>query len=66
VFCRFWNQLATFMRAPFALIVFASGFYAVLLLMRSLMFFTTALLPSLALIAMGVFLYNFRGAGQGA
>ena len=54
------------MHSPFALIVFASGFYAVLLLMRSLMFFTTALLPSLALIAMGVFLYNYRGAGQGA
>jgi hypothetical protein len=62
VFCRFWNQLATYLQSPFALIVFASGFYAVLLLMRSLMFFTTALLPSLALIVMGVFLYKHRGA----
>ena len=59
-FCGFWNELARFIRSPFALIVFASGFYAVLLLMRSLIFFTTALLPPIALIIMGFILYKSR------
>lgn len=65
-FCRFWNQLGRFMTAAFPLIVFASGIYAVLLLMRSLMFFTTALLPSIALIVLGTFLYNSRRNSDGA
>lgn len=60
IFCRFWNQLAKFVRSPFALIVFASGIFAVLALMRSLMFFTTALLPAFALIAMGIFIHKNR------
>lgn len=59
-FCGWWNHLARYITTPFALIVFASGFYAVLLLMRSLMFFTTALLPSIALIVMGLVLYKQR------
>jgi hypothetical protein len=60
IFCCFWNQLANFIHSPFPLIVFASGFYAILLVMRSLLFFTTALLPSLALIIMGAFIYKHR------
>ena len=64
-FCRFWNQLGRFMHAAFPLIVFASGFYSVLLLMRSLMFFTTALLPSVALIVLGTFIYNNRRNSDG-
>lgn len=60
IYCRFWNQLASYIGSPFALMVFASGFYAVLLLMRSLMFFTTALLPSIALITIGTFIYLNR------
>jgi hypothetical protein len=62
-FCRFWNHLASYLQSPFPLIVFASGFYAILLLMRSLMFFTTALLPSLALIVMGAVIHNHRRLG---
>ena len=60
IFCRYWNQLAEYMHSTFPLIVFASGFYAVLLLMRSLMFFTTALLPSIALVLMGLLIYKNR------
>ncbi len=59
-FCRYWNHLANFLQSPFPLIVFASGFYAVLLLMRSLMFFTTALLPSIALVIMGLIIHRSR------
>ncbi len=67
IFCRFWNQLANYITTPYPLIVFASGFFAVLLLMRSLMFFTTALLPSIALIAVGYIIYKhqFNGVGNG-
>lgn len=50
--CRLWNRLLL-CHSGFAMILFASGVYAVLLLMRSLMFFTTALLPSVALLLMG-------------
>ncbi|NDV62306.1 oligosaccharide repeat unit polymerase [Puniceicoccales bacterium CK1056] len=60
IFCCFWNQLANFIHSPFPLVVFASGFYSILLLMRSLLFFTTALLPSIALIIMGAFIYKHR------
>jgi hypothetical protein len=59
LFCRLWNTLAS-NRTGFALILFASGVYAVLMLMRSLMFFTTALLPCLALLLMGT---AFRAMG---
>ena len=59
-FCCYWNGLANYVQHTFPLIVFASGFYAVLLLMRSLMFFTTALLPSIALIVMGMIIYKQR------
>lgn len=62
IFCCFWNQLANFIHSPFPLVVFASGFYSVLLVMRSILFFTTALLPSIALIIMGAIIYKHRRA----
>jgi hypothetical protein len=52
--------LANFIHSPFPLVVFASGFYSILLVMRSLLFFTTALLPSIALIIMGAIIYKHR------
>lgn len=62
-FCGYWNTLANHLTSPFALIVFASGFYAILLLMRSLVFFTTALLPSIALVVLGLFIQHNRNPG---
>lgn len=59
-FCGYWNYLAQHLHSSFALIVFASGFYATLLLMRSLVFFTTALLPSAALVVMGLIIHHNR------
>lgn len=61
MFCCYWNNLAKYITTPFPLIVFASGFYAVLLLMRSLQFFTTSLLPSVALVVMGIVIHKTRG-----
>jgi hypothetical protein len=63
-FCTFWNSLAQRLESLFPLIVFASGFYAVLLLMRSLMFFTTALLPPIALVVVGFFIYRNSQSGN--
>jgi hypothetical protein len=60
MFCAYWNRLTAFTSTAYPLLVFASGFYAVLLLMRSLMFFTTALLPSCALIAAGLVFFRKR------
>ena len=59
-FCCYWNTLAHYAQNTYPLIVFASGFYAVLLLMRSLQFFTTSILPSIALIVMGIVIHNSR------
>ncbi|MEX0330177.1 MAG: hypothetical protein AB3N64_02025 [Puniceicoccaceae bacterium] len=61
MFCCYWNHLAKYITTPFPLIVFASGFYAILLLMRSLQFFTTSLLPSVALVVMGIVIHKSRG-----
>lgn len=60
IFCAYWNRLTAFTYTAYPLLVFASGFYAVLLLMRSLMFFTTALLPTIALIVAGVAFFRKR------
>lgn len=59
LFCRTWTTLLS-EGSNFSLLVYASGVYAVLLLMRSLMFFTTALLPSLALLGLGLLIHSSR------
>lgn len=59
LFCRTWTTLLS-EASNFSLLVYASGVYAVLLLMRSLMFFTTALLPSLALLGLGLLIHSSR------
>lgn len=59
LFCRIWTTLLSG-ASDFSLLVYASGVYAVLLLMRSLMFFTTALLPSLALLGLGLLIHSSR------
>lgn len=59
LFCRVWSTLLSG-ASDFSLLLYASGVYAVLLLMRSLMFFTTALLPSLALLGLGLLIHSSR------
>ena len=57
--CGFWNHVGYVSQHPFGQIVFASGFGAIAICMRSLIFFTTALLPTLALIFFGLMLRKY-------
>lgn len=59
-FSGFWNQFGSNLTSPFPLLLFASGFPPVMGFMRSVMFFTTALLPALALLAFGLWLSSIR------
>lgn len=55
--CGWWNHLASYTTSPLALAIYTSGFFALMITMRSLMFFTTALLPSIALLVFARLLY---------
>lgn len=48
----YWNRLAVMGGSALSLIVYAVGAYAAVLSMRSVMFFTTALLPVVALLVL--------------
>ncbi|MEM7673017.1 MAG: O-antigen polymerase [Verrucomicrobiota bacterium] len=49
--CGFWNRRGSQYASPMQKIIFASGFFAAALSMRSVFWFTTALLPTIALIS---------------
>jgi hypothetical protein len=51
-----WNRLASRRNSQFGILVYASGFFAAVISMRSLFVWTTALLPTLAAIIGGQFL----------
>jgi hypothetical protein len=48
-----WNQFASARSSEFGILVYASGFFAAVITMRSLLVFTTALLPTFAAIVLG-------------
>ncbi len=48
-----WNRLASPDNSQFGVLVFASGFFAVVISMRSLLVFTTAMLPTVAAMVGG-------------
>lgn len=50
IFFAYWNRLGCANSSLFALLVYAAGFFAALITMRSLMFMTTMILPAVALI----------------
>lgn len=50
-----WNRLGGQLNSTFSLVVYASGFFAASLTMRSLFWLTTAILPTLALIVFAAF-----------
>jgi hypothetical protein len=51
-----WNRLASPNNSQFGVLIYASGFFAAVISMRSLFSFTTALLPTLSAIIGGRFL----------
>lgn len=60
MFAGFWNQFGTKLTSVFPLLLFASGFPPVMGYTRSTMFFTTTLLPAVALVVFGYLLHSMR------
>jgi hypothetical protein len=53
-----WNRFGNPNNSPFGHLVFASGFFAAVISMRSMLVFTTAALPTLAAIVLGRWMLN--------
>jgi hypothetical protein len=53
VCCAWWNLLASPRNSEFGILVYASGFFSAVITMRSMNWFSTALLPTLAGLAIG-------------
>lgn len=51
-----WSSLASTRNSELGILIYASGFFAAVISMRSLFVFTTALLPTLAAVVGGIFL----------
>lgn len=56
--CAWWSRLASPENSEVGILVYASGFFAAAISMRSLFVFTTAMLPTLAAILMVRYLVN--------
>ena len=50
-----WNRLASPRNSEFGILIYASGFFAAVISMRSVFVFTTAMLPTLTAIVLGAF-----------
>jgi oligosaccharide repeat unit polymerase len=62
--CAWWNLLASPKNSEFGVLVYASGFFSAVITMRSMNWFSTALLPTGALLLVGfVFLRRKRKKG---
>jgi oligosaccharide repeat unit polymerase len=51
--CAWWNLLASPNNSEFGMLVYASGFFSAVITMRSMNWFSTALLPTLASLVVG-------------
>jgi oligosaccharide repeat unit polymerase len=51
--CAWWNLLASPKNSEYGILVYASGFFSAVITMRSMNWFSTALLPTLAGIVLG-------------
>lgn len=60
----FWNRLGCSSNSTYALLVYAAGFFAALITMRSLMFSTTLFLPAVALIVFAKYFLHKPGAAS--
>lgn len=57
VLAAWWNRMAAGSASTLSLLVYASGFFGGVICMRSMFWLTTGLLPSVALIVFGKFIY---------
>lgn len=60
MFNGWWNRLGRSDNSPFGHLVFASGFFAAVVSMRSMFVFTTAILPTIAAVLIGHWLLGLR------
>jgi oligosaccharide repeat unit polymerase len=59
--CAWWNLMASPKNSEFGILVYASGFFSAVITMRSMNWFSTALLPTLAGLVLGyIFLLRHR------
>jgi len=64
MFTGWWSRLANASNSDFGILVYASGFFATVISMRSIFEFTTAALPTIGAITIGVvLLQKHRNAG---
>ena len=59
----FWNTTASPRNSEIGILVYASGFFAAVITMRSLFAFTTAVLPTIASLCVAAFIVNTAQAG---
>jgi oligosaccharide repeat unit polymerase len=59
--CAWWNLLASPRNSEFGILVYASGFFSAVITMRSMNWFSTALLPTLAGLVIGYVFLVKRG-----
>lgn len=59
-----WSHLCSPKNSEMGLLIYASGFFAAVISMRSIFVFTTALLPTVAGTVIGMFLVRCLGAGM--
>jgi hypothetical protein len=57
-----WSHLYSPKNSEMGLLIYASGFFAAVISMRSLFVFTTALMPTVAGIVIGIYLVRYLGA----
>jgi len=57
-----WNRLSSPRNSELGILIYASGFFAAVITMRSLFVFTTALLPTVAALIIGTFAVRKLGA----
>jgi hypothetical protein len=63
--CAWWNLLASPKNSEFGILVYASGFFSAVITMRSMGWFSTALLPTAAGLLLGfIFLRQNRSAAM--
>ena len=58
LFAGWWSHLASPRNSDFGVLIYASGFFAIVISMRSLLVFTTAILPTMAAIVAGTVLID--------
>jgi oligosaccharide repeat unit polymerase len=59
--CAWWNLLASPKNSEFGILIYASGFFSAVITMRSMNWFSTALLPTMAGLVLGqLFLLHYK------